>query len=162
MLDNLSHFSKTQLFIFVTLFGITIFSNKEDADSLYLTFGLGLIIFAVLSIAYNLFKYFRMKNRVDKDFEYEINHGIVYDYSFHEEKFKLTISVGDRTSKMEPFYKGLKKILNYDDMIIFVLSTGDAYKCKKNGFSDERQEELFFLIDNDPTVEDTEDGITAN
>ena len=69
----------------------------------------------------------------------------MYDYSFHEEKFKLVVKVGDRTNKMEPFYKNLKKILNYEDMIVFVLNGGEAYKCKKSGFADKKQEELFFF-----------------
>jgi hypothetical protein len=144
--NTYSFFKRLIIIIVFLILGIliSIFSIKEGADSLYFTLGIALIIFAVLSLGYNLFKFFRMKKRIDKDFEYEITHGIIYDYSFHEEKFKLTITVGDRTSKMEPFYKGLKKILNYEDVIIFVISTGDAYKCKKEGFSDKRQEELFF------------------
>ena len=145
--DNKITFFKKVLitfsFLILGIF-ITIFSVKEDSETLYLTFGIGLILFSVLSFSYNLVKYLKMKKKVDIDFKYEITHGIIYDYSFHEEKFKLTIKVGDRTSKMEAFYKGLKKIINYDNEIVFVVSSGNSYKCKKCGFVDKKQEELFF------------------
>ena len=68
------------------------------------------------------------------------------DYIYlHEEKFKVNIIVGDRTSKKEYFYKGLKKIKNYNDYIVFVLGGRTSYKCKKEGFIDKKQEELFFF-----------------
>ena len=146
--ENMWNFTKRMmviaLFLLAGLF-IFIFTFNNGKDSLLLTMGIGFMLFAVFSLLYNLFKLYKMKKNVDKDFEYEFTHGIVYDYSFHEEKFNLTITVGERTSKMELFYKQLKKILHYEEVIIFVLRTNDAYKCKKIGFESPKQEELFFF-----------------
>ena len=86
-----------------------------------------------------------MNKRVDEDFKYEITNGVIYEYSFHEEKLKLNIKVGDRSNKSEIFYTNLKKIVNYKDVIVFVVAAGNSYKCKKIGFTDKRQEELFFF-----------------
>lgn len=120
---------------------INTFSSKE---SFYLVLGIGLIIYSSLSFALDIYKLKKSNKNIDKDFGYEIEHGIIYDFDFHEEKFKLKISVGDRNSKVECFYNNLKKIVNKDDCIIFTLSGRSSYKCKKNGFKDSKQEELFF------------------
>ena len=146
--ENMWNFTKRMFVIsFFLLAGllITIITFNNSSDPLYLTLGIGFMLFAVFSFLYNLYKLYKMKKNIDKDFEYEFTHGIVYDYNFHEEKFNLVIRVGNRTSKMELFYKQLKKIIHYEDVIIFVLNSNDAYKCKKIGFESPKFEELFFF-----------------
>lgn len=132
------------LLFFVLGLLMTIFNLNSSQDSLPLIIGIGCIAYAIFSSLMNFFKLMKMKKNIDKDFEYEFTHGIIYEYTFHEEKFGLIIKVGNRTSKVEEFYKNLKKIVNYPDIIVFVFSTGDAYKCKKENFKNPKEEELFF------------------
>ena len=145
--ENMWDFTKRLMliaFFFLVGLFVIIFNFNNSQDSLYFTLGFGFMIFAVFSFFYHAYKLNKMKKNIDKDFELEFTHGIVYEYSFHEEKFGLTIKVGNKISKMEAFYKGLKKILNYEEVIVFVLANGQAYKCKKKNFNSLKEEELFF------------------
>ena len=130
--------------IFIMGILITVLSLSKD-DSIYFVLGLGCMLYSVLTVITNSIKLNKMNKRVDEDFKYEITNGVIYEYSFHEEKLKLNIKVGDRSNKSEIFYTNLKKIVNYKDVIVFVVAAGNSYKCKKIGFTDKRQEELFFF-----------------
>ena len=145
--DNMWDFTKRLILIAVFfLLGlfITIFNINNSNDSLNFTLGIGFMAFGVFSFFFHSYKLNKMKKNIYKDLEYEFKHGIIYEYSFHEEKFGLTIKVGEKVSKMEAFYKNLKKIVNYNETIVFVLSNGHAYKCKKSSFNTPKEEELFF------------------
>ena len=116
----------------------------ETTETVF-TMGIGLVIFSILYFLFSLLKTLKERKNVDKNFEYEINNTLIYEYTFREEKFILNIKMGDRTSKLELFYNSLKRIVNTSDQIIFVVSNMDAYKCKKDGFKTKKEEELFFF-----------------
>ena len=143
MWDFTKRFALLAVFFLLGLF-ILIFNINNSQDSLNYTLGIGFMAFAVFSFFYHSYKLTKNKKNMDKDFEYEFTHGIIYEYTFHEEKFGLTIRVGDKVSKTEAFYKNLKKIINYNEYIVFIIPGVQAYKCKKANFITPKEEELFF------------------
>lgn len=106
--------------------------------------GLLFLAFAIVLVLINTYSIFTTEKRTKKKNPQIVEHGMVNSFTFKEESFSLQVKIGDKVSKLEYPYQALKKIVEYDDKICFIVSDNDFYSCKKENFSSQKELEVFF------------------
>lgn len=132
--------------IILAVFGIIIVSivaaSGNSADTMVI--GFLFFSFAIALILINTYSIFTMEKRTRKKNPQIVENGITNSFTFKEESFSLHVKIGNKVSKLDYFYKALKKIVEYDDRIIFIITDNDFYTCKKANFSSLKEMEIFF------------------
>lgn len=106
--------------------------------------GLLFLIFAIVLVLINTYSIFTMEKRTKKKNPQIVEHGMINSFTFKEESFSLQVIIGDKVSKLEYPYQALKKIVEYDNKICFVITDNDFYTCKKENFSSLKELDVFF------------------
>lgn len=107
--------------------------------------GILFLSFALILILINTYSILTIKKRTYKKNPQIVQHGMTNSFIFKEESFSLSVKIGDKVSKVEYPYGALKKIIEYDDKICFIIGDNDFYTCKKDSFSSTKEMELFFF-----------------
>ncbi|MDE5715454.1 MAG: hypothetical protein K2I42_04900 [Anaeroplasmataceae bacterium] len=141
-----NYYSRYIFFMLVFIFGIVIVSvsafNKNATDTMVI--GFIFIIVAILFVAMNVTTILRTPKMVrKKNAEIEAN-GVFNSFIFKEESFLLNININQKITKLDLPYTSLKKIIEYDDKILFMLSPTEVFICKKDGFNSLKEMEVFF------------------
>ncbi len=151
-LDSLVKVSKRNFysrFIFASFLAIagilivTIVSlNGNGTDTLVL--GFMFITFGLIFFLMNFISILRIPKNVKKKNADILENGMENQFIFKEESFHLTIKIGSKATKLESSYDVLRRIVEYEDRILFMLSNTEIFICKKDGFSSPKELEQFF------------------
>lgn len=117
-------------------------SQGNSIDTMVI--GLLFLSFALVLILINTYSILTLKKRTYKKNPQIVEHGMTNSFTFKEESFFLQVKIGDKISKVEYPYNTLKKIIEYDDKICFIIGDNDFYICKKENFSSLKEMEIFF------------------
>lgn len=138
--------SRYIFFLFIMIFGIIIVTvsaiNKNSTDTMVI--GFIFMIVAILFLAMNITTILRTPKMVKKKNSNIEPDGILNSFTFKEESFLLNITIKQKVTRLDLPYTSLKKIIEYDDKIIFMLSSTEIFICKKDGFKSSKEMEVFF------------------
>lgn len=132
--------------IVLALFGIIILiivsleGNKTDTYIIGSIFLVLSLVFVILNII-SLIRVPKLVKKKNPDIE---AYGMVNSFVFKEESLFITVKVGSSVRKQESSYAQLKKIVEYEDRINFIMHTNTMHICKKSGFKNQKEMEVFF------------------
>lgn len=130
------------LAIFGTL--ILMLSMNNDALSNPFTTGFLFLGFAMVFAIYNCISLAFISRKVVRKNGIVTTAGMTNNFTFKEESFQLIVKINSSSSKIEMPYSNLKKIINLEDRILFMLSASDIFIAKKDGFSSSKEVDIFF------------------
>ncbi|MCM1131420.1 MAG: hypothetical protein NC310_04575 [Roseburia sp.] len=151
-IEEISNYAKRQYYkkyIFSGILGVLgiivislIATQGNSIDTMVI--GLLFLAFAIILVLINTYSIVSIKKRIRKRNPQIVEHGMINSFIFKEESFSLQVKIGDKVSKLEYPYQALKKIIEYDDRICFIITDNDFYACKKTNFSSQKELEQFF------------------
>ncbi|MDE6241672.1 MAG: hypothetical protein K2M08_04520 [Anaeroplasmataceae bacterium] len=151
-IEEIAEFSKKYFYkkyifsgILAILGGIIIGIVSAQGNSVdTMVIGILFLSFAAILTLINTYSIVTIKKRVKKKNPKIVEYGMLSTFTFKEESFSLQVKVGEKVSKLEYPYNALKKIIEYDEKICFIIGENDFYICKKENFASKKEMEIFF------------------
>lgn len=128
--------------LILLVFGIVILILSLQNSDQYLS-GSVFIVLAGLIAAYNAYCMIRLPHQVVKKNKELAEYGMVNEFTLKEESFSLVSKIGDQVSKYTAEYQQLKKIVEEDDVLLFMVSSTDVFIAKKDGFQTKKELDIF-------------------
>ena len=130
------------LAVFGIIIVIVVASTGNGTDTLVT--GVLFLIFAFIFVLINIISLIKLPKKIAKRNSDVIAAGMVNDFVFKEESFTLSSTIAGKTSKFTGKYNELNKIVEEENQILFVLGQTEIFVCKKSGFENPKEMNIFF------------------
>lgn len=130
--------------ILLILGAIVILITFQGDSKTSLMMGSLFLIFAGILFLMNVVSIFTLRKKTQKRNPEILKFGMKNDFTFKEESFILLVTIGTKTTKLEYFYKDIKRIIEFDEKLLFMITDTDFYSCKKETFHSKKELDLFF------------------
>lgn len=151
VVEEIVHFGRKSFYkkfifpsILLILGAIVVLITFQSDSRTSLMMGLLFLIFSCILILMNVISIITLRKRTKKKNPELLKFGMKNDFTFKEESFILLVTIGTKTTKLEYFYKDIKRIIEYDEKILFLITDADFYSCRKDTFHSPKELDVFF------------------